>query len=83
MPLGPHAEPPIPLLELVYSRQISLMGTRGIAASRFPVLFAMIAGGRIDPARLVTRRIPLEQAGAALAAMDGTRAAGITVIDRF
>jgi alcohol dehydrogenase len=83
MPLGRHAEPPIPLLELVYSRQISLMGTRGIAASRFPVLFAMIAGGRIDPARLVTRRIPLEQAGAALAAMDGTRAAGITVIDRF
>jgi alcohol dehydrogenase len=83
MPLGPHAAPPIPLLELVYSRQISLMGTRGIAASRFPALFAMIAAGRIDPARLVTRTIPLEEAGAALAAMDGPTPAGIAVIDRF
>jgi alcohol dehydrogenase len=83
MPLGRHAEPSIPLLELVYSRQISVMGTRGIAASRFPALFEMIAGGRLDPSRLVTRTIPLEEAGAALAAMDGTAAAGITVIDRF
>jgi len=49
MPLGRHAEPSIPLLELVYSRQIVIMGTRGIAASRFPALFALIASGRIDP----------------------------------
>jgi alcohol dehydrogenase len=83
MPLGRHAEPSVPLLELVYSRQISVMGTRGIAASRFPALFEMIAGGRLDPSRLVTRTIPLEEAGAALAAMDGYTAAGITVIDRF
>lgn len=83
MPLGRHAEPPIPLLDLVYSRQITLMGTRGIAASRFPALLAMIAGGRLDPSRLVTKTIPLEEAGAALAAMDRYAGAGITVIDRF
>lgn len=83
MPLGRHAEPTVPLLELVYSRQISIMGTRGIAASRFPALFGMIASGRLDPARLVTRRIALEEAGAALAAMDRYVGAGITVIDRF
>lgn len=83
MPLGRHATPTIPLLELVYSRQISIMGTRGIAASRFPALFVMIASKRIDPARLVTRKIALEEAGAALAAMDGYTATGITVIDRF
>ena len=83
MPLGRHAEPSIPLLELVYSRQIVIMGTRGIAASRFPALFALIASGRIDPSRLVTKRIPLEEAGSALAAMDSYSGAGITVIDRF
>ena len=82
-PLEEHAEPTIPLLELVYARQISVMGTRGIAASRFPALFDMIAAGRMDPARLVTRTIPLEEAGAALAAMDGYAGSGITVIDRF
>ena len=83
MPLGRHATPTVPLLELVYSRQISIMGTRGIPASRFPALFAMIAAGHLDPARLVSTRIPLEEAGSALAAMDTDAGAGITVIDRF
>jgi alcohol dehydrogenase len=83
MPLGHHAEPTIPLLELVYSRQISVMGTRGIPASRFPALFDMIAAGHIDPARLVTRTISLAEAGPALEAMNGYTGAGITVIDRF
>ena len=83
MPLGRHAEPSLPLLELVYARQIAIMGTRGIAAGRFPALFAMIASGRLDPARLVTKTIALEDAGAALAAMDGYAGSGITVIDRF
>jgi alcohol dehydrogenase len=83
MPLGKHTEPTIPLLELVYSRQISIMGTRGIPASRFPALFAMIAAGRIDPSKLVTRTIGLSEAGDALAAMNGYTGVGITVIDRF
>jgi len=83
MPLEEHATPPIPLLELVYARQIAVMGTRGIPASRFPALFAMIAAGRLDPARLVTGRIPLGEAGAALAAMDRYATVGVTVIDRF
>jgi alcohol dehydrogenase len=83
MPLGRHAEPTIPLLELVYSRQISIMGTRGIPASRFPALFAMIAAGRIDPAKLVTKTIALAEASDALAAMNRYAGVGITVIDRF
>ena len=83
MPVGKHMEPTIPLLEIVYSRQISIMGTRGIAASRFPALLAMVEQGSIDPARLITHRISLDQAGAAIAAMDGYTGTGITVIDRF
>jgi alcohol dehydrogenase len=83
MPLGRHAEPTIPLLELVYARQISVMGTRGIPASRFPALFEMIAAGHLDPAKLVTHTISLEEAGPALAAMNGYTGAGITVIDRL
>jgi len=83
LPLDEHAEPTIPLLELVYARQISVMGTRGIAAGRFPALFEMIAAGRIDPARLVTGTIPLTEAGDALAAMNAYTGAGITVIDSF
>jgi alcohol dehydrogenase len=83
LPLEHHAEPSLPLQALVYARQITIMGTRGIAASRFPDLFAMVASGLMDPARLITKRIPLEEAGDALAAMDHYGGAGITVIDRF
>ena len=82
-PLERHAMPEIPLLETVYARQISILGTRGIAASRFSALLGMIAAGRLDPARLITRRIGLEDASAALAAMDGYTAVGVTVIDRI
>lgn len=83
MPLEEHATPSIPLLETVYSRQISIMGTRGIPASRFPAIFGMIHAGRLDPAKLVTKRIALEDAGEALAGLDRFRGAGVTVIDRF
>ncbi len=82
MPLGAHATPDLPLLDLVYSRQITLHGTRGIGAHRFAALFDMIAAGRLDPARLITRRIGLSGLGAALAAMDGYGGgAGVTVVD--
>lgn len=82
-PLEKHATPDIPLLETVYARQIAIMGTRGIAASRFDALLGMIAGGRLDPARMITRRIGLDEAGTALAAMNSYSGVGVTVIDRF
>lgn len=82
-PLDRHAHPTIPLLETVYARQISILGTRGIAASRVSAMLGMIAAGRLDPARLITRRIGLDQAGEALAAMNGYAGVGVTVIDRI
>ena len=82
-PLERHATPEIPLLETVYARQISILGTRGIAASRFQALLGMIAAGRLDPARMITRRIGLADAGAALAVMNGYTGVGVTVIDRI
>ncbi|MEQ9239661.1 zinc-dependent alcohol dehydrogenase family protein [Roseovarius indicus] len=83
MPVGAHATPPLPLLELVYARQLTLHGTRGIGATRFAALFEMIAAGRLDPARLVTRTIPLSGAAAALREMDSFQTSGVTVIDRL
>ena len=59
------------------------MGSRGLPALRFPALFEMIASGRLDMTRLITTRIPLEQASNALARMDNHEDVGITLIDRF
>lgn len=82
-PLERHASPSIPLLETVYARQISIFGTRGIAANRFSALLGMIAAGRLDPSRLITRRIALSEAGVALEAMNTYSGVGVTVIDRM
>jgi len=83
MPVGTHATPPLPLLEIVYARQISLLGTRGIGANRFAALFDMIAAGRFDPGRLVSDTIPLSRTAEALRAMDRFRGHGVTVVDRL
>ena len=83
MPVGAHAMPSLPLLELVYARQISLVGSRGIGAARFSALFDMVVAGRLDPGALVTARIPLSGAGESLRAMDEFRGHGVTVIDRM
>jgi alcohol dehydrogenase len=82
-PLEEHAEPLIPLLEIVYSRQISVMGSRGLPAIRFPALFEMIAAGHLDPARLIGKRIALEEASAVFELMDDYADIGVTLIDRF
>lgn len=83
MPVGAHATVRLPLLELVYSRQLSLHGSRGMGAPGFAGLLAMVEGGRLDPGRLVTGTIPLSGVDAALRAMDGYGGHGVTVIDRM
>ena len=43
----------------------------------------LVAAGRIDPGRLVTRRVAVEKTGAVLAVMDDYETLGFTVIDWF
>ncbi|MBB3064950.1 zinc-dependent alcohol dehydrogenase family protein [Limibacillus halophilus] len=83
MPTDQHARPTLALLDLVYSRQLTLLGTRGMAAHRFPSLLDMVTAGRVSPGRLVTNRISLAQAGKALSEMDDFKGSGITVITDF
>lgn len=83
MPVGANASPPLPLLDLVYARQLCLLGTRGIGPARFAALFEMIAAGRLDPGRLVTKTIALSEADTALREMDCFHGSGVTVIDRM
>lgn len=80
MPTGDEARPAIPL-DVVYSRQLSLHGTRGMPAHRFPDLFALLTAGNIDPGTLVSKRITLGEVSDALAALDGFAGEGVAVFD--
>src|ERR687893_78927 len=53
-------------------------GVHGMPVRDYPALLRLVASGAVDPARLIGRRIGLDEAGAALAAMDRP-ADGITI----
>lgn len=70
----------LPLLELVYSRQISIMGSRGIAPHGFKGLMDLATQKTIDLSSLITKTIGLSEVEASLTAMDNFAAPGVTVI---
>ncbi len=79
--LGAAAAPPVPM-DLVIARELEIYGSHGMAARDYPAMLAQVADGTLRPGLLVGDVIGLEQAGAALAAMDGPPSgAGMTVID--
>ena len=77
--LGAAATPPLPM-DRVLAWELSLHGSHGIAAREYAALLDLIATAGLDPATLIGRVVPLEEAGAALAAMDGPTPAGMTVV---
>ncbi len=79
MPAGAHTTMRLPM-DLVYSGQLALYGTRGMPGWRYPGLFSLLATGRVDLAPLVARRVALSAASAELAAFDGPTPPGVAVI---
>ncbi len=78
--LGEHATPPLPM-DLVVSRELSVHGSHGMPAADYPALLEQVADGSLRPQDLVGRVIGLDEAAAALAALDREAAyAGMTVV---
>lgn len=76
---GDDANPPFPL-HLVIARELEIVGSHGMAAHAYPRMLAMVMDGRLDPARLITRRLPLEHAPDALATMATAPVPGMSII---
>jgi len=76
---GHAARSAVPM-DIVVAREIAVLGSHGMPAVDYPAMLDLVASGALDPERLVTRRIGLSDAGAALAEMDGPTAPGITII---
>jgi alcohol dehydrogenase len=82
-PLGSHANPGIPLLETIYYRQLTMMGSRGLPSTRFPALFEMINSGRLDIESIITNRIDLETASSVFYKMNDHEDVGISLINKI
>jgi Zn-dependent alcohol dehydrogenases len=80
--LGEHSAPQIPMAQVI-GHELEIYGSHGMQAWRYDAMLAMIAAGRMAPAKLISSRISLEEAVPALMAMDRATAPGISVITRF
>jgi alcohol dehydrogenase len=79
--LLPAAEGPTPLpMDRVIGWELEILGSHGMAAHAYGPMMDLVASGALRPDRLVARRIGLDEAGDALAAMDRSTAAGMTMI---
>jgi alcohol dehydrogenase len=73
---------PTPLpMDVVVAQELTIHGTHGMPATDYDPLLTLVANGTLHPAELVGRLIPLEEAAAALMAMDHpSDTAGMTVV---
>jgi D-arabinose 1-dehydrogenase-like Zn-dependent alcohol dehydrogenase len=67
----------------VIGGELEIYGSKGMPAHHFAGMLRLVAAGRLDPGRLVTRTVALEDAGDVLASMGRFDTLGFTVIDRF
>jgi alcohol dehydrogenase len=67
-------------MSLLAYRELSWLGSHGIAAHDFPDLLALVGSGTLRPDQLITGTIPLAGVGQALAEMTDSASAGITMI---
>jgi D-arabinose 1-dehydrogenase-like Zn-dependent alcohol dehydrogenase len=75
-----QGRPQLPM-ERVIALELQVLGSHGMAAHAYPELLGLITAGRLDPRRLVTRELTLDEAGAALAEI-GARP-GVAVVTAF
>jgi D-arabinose 1-dehydrogenase-like Zn-dependent alcohol dehydrogenase len=78
--VGLMPEPAAVRMDVVITRELALLGSHGLAAHSYPAMLDLVAAGRLDPARLITRRIGLDDVPDALAAMSTASPTGVTVI---
>lgn len=67
-------------MHLVIAKELSVLGSHGMAAVAYPEMLADIASGVLDPGQFITHRIPLGAVPEALAQMSTGTEPGVTII---
>ena len=80
--VGEHATPQIPMARVI-RQELEIVGSHGIQAYRYQPMLDMITAGKLNPARLVSQEISLEEAPKALMEMGSFQGVGVTVVSRF
>jgi alcohol dehydrogenase len=80
--LGDQHHPAVPM-DKVIANELEILGSHGIQAYKYGLIFDLIRAGKLDPAKLVGKTITLDAALVELTHMDQFAGVGVSVIDRF
>lgn len=80
--VGEHHRPPVPM-ELVIANELEIVGSHGMPAADYQRIFKMIDSGLLDPGKLVTRTVGLQEGIELLQEMDRFSNSGVIVIDNI
>ncbi len=80
--LGDHAKAAVPMAKII-AFELEIRGSHGMQAFRYQAMMDMITAGKLRPELLVGRTMSLDEAPAALMAMDRFDGVGIGVVTRF
>jgi propanol-preferring alcohol dehydrogenase len=64
-------------------QEITFVGSLGCPTTSYPGLLSLVATGKLEPKRLVTKRIPIEQASDVLSSMTDFGTLGFNVITHW
>lgn len=73
---------PVPV-DLILFKELQIIGSLGMSASRFPAMLHMVESGQIQPGKLVQGTLRIEDVGDALADMATSSAPGMRVINEW
>jgi len=79
---GDHYRPQLPM-ELVIANELEIVGSHGMPAADYQRIFKMIDSGLLDPGKLVTRTVGLQEGILLLQEMDHFNNSGVIVIDKI
>lgn len=73
---------PVPI-DMIVSKEAQIIGSGGMPTSRYQEMFNLLESVQIDPGKLVTERVSLEQVSDVIQAMTNYSNIGISVVDRY
>jgi alcohol dehydrogenase len=77
-----HKETPLPMGVVMFN-ELELIGSHGMQAHAYPEMLNLILSGRLQPGRLISRTVSLEESLQVLMSMGASPPTGVVVIDRF
>ena len=80
--LGDHAAPAIPMSKVI-AYELEIYGSHGMQAHNYPALLRMIEAGKLQPQKLIGRKIGLAEAAVALPQMNQFPGLGLQIINEF